>query len=262
MVGQVGWPAPFHVARGNAEFGEAAMRGFKVGVVAVFLLAAGACTNTGAYQDAKKEVDNQDEVIRALTARNESLTAENTVLRTRAEACEAELRRLRELEDSYRRATSGVDDLEKRLREYESRSGAVDPDIELKPDWRGMKYEVTEKLLFDVGSAKLRPAGQEALRKVAERIRAGTEKIIVEGHTDNQPVKVHAKEFPLGNLELSGERALVVAHFLATQGGVDADRVSFAGFGEHQPVVPNDSTENKAKNRRVEIVVVRNQPPK
>jgi chemotaxis protein MotB len=123
-----------------------------------------------------------------------------------------------------------------------------------------MKYEVTERLLFEPGKATLRESGKKALRKVAESLREGSEKIIVEGHTDNKPVVVHAKEYPLGNLELSGERALKVADYLSKEGGLEAGRVSFAGYGEHQPVEANDSDAHRARNRRVEIIIVRNAP--
>jgi flagellar motor protein MotB len=220
---------------------------------------AGCSTHREAFSDAKTEIGNQDEVIRSLSGRNDALTAENTVLRTRAEAAELEAKRLHEVEDTYRRATSSVDDLEKRLREAEARSGS-DPDVSLKADWRGMKYEVAERLLFEPGKSTLRDSGKKALRKVAEALRDGTEKIIVEGHTDNKPVVVHAKEYPRGNLELSGERALNVADYLSKEGGLQPDRVSFAGLGEHQPVEANDSDAHRARNRRVEIIIVRNPP--
>ena len=98
------------------------------------------------------------------------------------------------------------------------------------------------------------------LKEVASRLRDGSEKIIVEGHTDDRPVIVHAKEYKLGNMELSGDRALNVAHYLQTEGGVTPNRVSYAGMGEHDPVVANDNDAHRARNRRVEIIIVRNPP--
>jgi len=223
----------------------------------------GACsTHKEAFCDAKTEIGNQDEVIRSLTSRNDSLTAENSVLRTRAEAAELDLKRLRGLEADFGNAKSSVDDLEKRLREAEAKSGAIDADFTLKSDPRGMKYEVAESLLFEPGKATLRDKGKALLREVSTRLRDLNEKIIVEGHTDDRPVKVHAKEFPRGNLELSGERALNVAMFLKSDGGLEPARVSFAGKGEHDPIVANDTDAHRAKNRRVEIIIVRNEPTK
>src|SRR5262245_57642771 len=104
-------------------------------------LFAGCSTHKEAFCDAKNEIQNQDEVIRSLSGRNDALTAENTVLRTRAEAAELESKRLQALETSYITAKGSVDDLEKRLQEAEAKAGGRDSDISLKSDRRGLKYE-------------------------------------------------------------------------------------------------------------------------
>src|SRR5262245_27274752 len=89
----------------------------------LFLAASfvGCSTHKEAFCDAKTEIGNQDEVIRSLSGRNDALTAENSVLRTRAETAELEARKLRGLEDSYKKATQGFDDLEARLKAYEEK---------------------------------------------------------------------------------------------------------------------------------------------
>lgn len=219
-------------------------------------LAAGGCTHAEAYRDAKTEIDNQDAVIRRYRGELESCQAENSVLRTRAEAAELEARRLREVEASYRQATSGLGDLEARLRELDAKHGALDSDIALKWDPRGAKYEVAESLLFEPGKSELKEKGRAVLKNLCGRLADREEMLIVEGHTDNQPVKKSIKENPLGNLELSGKRALNVAHFMTSAGGVASERVSYAGFGEWRPLVANDSAANMARNRRVEIIIV------
>jgi flagellar motor protein MotB len=234
----------------------------RAGGLGLAVCLAACSTHKEAFCDAKTEIGNQDQVIRSLSSRNDALTAENNVLRTRAETAELEAKRLQSLESSYTTAKGSVDDLEARLREAEAKAGAVDSDVELKRHALGMKYEVAESLLFDPGSAELRERGKAVLRKVASRLQGGDEKILVAGHTDNKPVVIHAKEFPLGNLELSGKRALKVADFLGKDGGLHASRVSYAGYGEHDPAGPNDSEANRAKNRRVEIIIIRNPPQK
>jgi flagellar motor protein MotB len=232
------------------------MRGSKafVGLLGAFALAG--CTHTEAYRDAKTEIDNQDSVIRRYRGELDACQAENSVLRTRAEAAELELRRLRDVESSYRQASAGMSDLEARLRELDAKYGALGDDIALKWDPRGAKYEVAESLLFDPGKSDLKASGKAALKKLAQRLSDRAEPLIVEGHTDNQPVVKSIKDNPLGNLELSGKRALKVAHFLTSDGGVTSERVSYAGFGEWRPLVANDTSVNMAKNRRVEIVIV------
>ena len=83
------------------------------------------------------------------------------------------------------------------------------------------------------------------------------ERIWVRGHTDNDPVKKPAtiEKFPHGNLQLSAARAVEVAALLADN-GIPQDRLVVAGFGPTEPVAPNDQSENKRKNRRVEIFVL------
>ncbi len=79
--------------------------------------------------------------------------------------------------------------------------------------------------------------------------------IIVEGHTDNVPVGV--KEFE-SNWELSATRATKVLRYFTEAKGQNPNRFSAVGYGETKPLVPNNSTENKAKNRRVNILLVTN----
>jgi chemotaxis protein MotB len=74
----------------------------------------------------------------------------------------------------------------------------------------------------------------------------------IAGHTDNVPIK--SKRFK-DNWELSAARALEVVHFLIDQGGMDSKSLSAAGYADQLPVSPNDNTENKQKNRRIEIVL-------
>jgi len=75
--------------------------------------------------------------------------------------------------------------------------------------------------------------------------------ITVEGHTDDQPI--HTERFP-SNWELSTARAISVMRYLSERRGVPAARMGVAGYADIHPVVPNDSPEHRAANRRVEFV--------
>jgi chemotaxis protein MotB len=77
--------------------------------------------------------------------------------------------------------------------------------------------------------------------------------IVIEGHTDNVPI--HTRDYP-NNFFLSSARAYSVMESL-TREGVPQDRISGQGYGEVRPVATNDTPEGRAKNRRVEIVLVR-----
>jgi chemotaxis protein MotB len=81
-------------------------------------------------------------------------------------------------------------------------------------------------------------------------------RIQIEGHTDNDPIGGKLMEkFPT-NWELSTSRALAVVHFLQSEVGINALRLSGAGYGEYQPTALNDTAEGKAVNRRIEIVLL------
>jgi chemotaxis protein MotB len=119
---------------------------------------------------------------------------------------------------------------------------------------RGLVLQiVTDDVLFDLGKADLRPEGRAVLDGLAEPLRAVPNKISVEGHTDNRPIS----GFPFAsNWELSTYRATSVLRYLVEQKGLDSKRIGAAGYGEQQPLVPNDTLAHQAKNRRVEIVVL------
>lgn len=78
--------------------------------------------------------------------------------------------------------------------------------------------------------------------------------IRVEGHTDNVPI--HTSTFP-SNWELSSARSTNVLQYLIPHANLEPSRVSAVGYGEFRPKFPNDSSENRSKNRRVDIVIVK-----
>ena len=75
----------------------------------------------------------------------------------------------------------------------------------------------------------------------------------IEGHTDNQPIKLSGWKT---NWELSSSRALSVLHYLVKQKGIAPERLSANGYGEFHPVDSNDTKEGRQLNRRVEIVIL------
>jgi chemotaxis protein MotB len=115
-----------------------------------------------------------------------------------------------------------------------------------------MLIALESDVLFDSGKTDLKPAGEAALAKVAQVLASITDrKYQVAGHTDDVPI--HTARFP-SNWELSTARAVQVVKFLIAN-GMRPQQVSAAGFGEFDPVAPNDSAEHRAQNRRIEIVL-------
>ena len=110
-----------------------------------------------------------------------------------------------------------------------------------------------EKLLFKSGSIAVDPKGEQALLALAKALNANNDvSILVEGHTDNVPMKSPTIK---DNLDLSVLRATSIARILTTVGSVDPRRVTSAGRGESFPIDPANTSEARAKNRRTEIIL-------
>ncbi|MVN75568.1 OmpA family protein [Hymenobacter sp. HMF4947] len=113
---------------------------------------------------------------------------------------------------------------------------------------------LSEQLLFKSGSTKVDPAGQDALIKLANALTGNKDiNILVEGHTDNVPIKGvvnGAKD----NWDLSVLRATEITRLL-TSAGIDPTQITPSGRGQYLPVVANDSPQNKAMNRRTDIIL-------
>lgn len=117
---------------------------------------------------------------------------------------------------------------------------------------RGVVVDISASTLFRSGEAVLQANSLEVLREVATVLSVEDMPIEVEGHSDDIPITT--AQFP-SNWELSSARASSVARILIAS-GVLVNRLSVVGWAANKPLVPNDSAENRARNRRVTIVVV------
>jgi chemotaxis protein MotB len=106
---------------------------------------------------------------------------------------------------------------------------------------------------FSIGSAKLNPGTVSVLQDLVGLIESFPNDIIIEGHTDPTPVRGGAYR---SNWELSIARAVGVVNFFIAA-GLDPKQLVAAGYGEFHPAYPNDTDENRARNRRIEITLVR-----
>jgi len=116
-----------------------------------------------------------------------------------------------------------------------------------------IQVQLKEGVLFGSGSADLKESALPVLQPIATEMLNKENHIRVEGHTDNVPIKRGRYH---SNWELSMARAYAVLRVLEEQ-GVAPQRLSGIGYGEYRPVAPNDTPENKAKNRRIEISLLR-----
>ena len=119
---------------------------------------------------------------------------------------------------------------------------------------QAIKVSVRGNLLFDSGKADLKSDAILFLNKLALELATNNFQIEVAGHTDNFPVS--SANFPT-NWELSSARAARVARYLIQQGKLEPGRFTILGHSFFRPIVTNNSPDNKAKNRRVEILITR-----
>jgi chemotaxis protein MotB len=138
-------------------------------------------------------------------------------------------------------------------RELVRTAGLEDVDVVLQSD-RSVKVSVQGTTYFDLGKADLRPETREFLGRLSSILARHPYEIEVVGHTDTFPIS--SAEFPT-NWELSTARAARVARFLIEMGRLEPGRFTIQGHSMYRPAVPNTTLENKARNRRVEIVITR-----
>ena len=125
--------------------------------------------------------------------------------------------------------------------------------VELIRDARGIVVSLPDDATFPVGSADLAAEARAVIAAIGDAVRSVPNGIRIEGHTDNVPIRTSRYQ---SNWELSTARASSVVAFLVRDVGIAADRLSAAGYGEFHPRVPNDSESTRARNRRVDLVVL------
>jgi len=227
----------------------------------IFLLSAcGVPTaeHTKAVNDLADCAKQRDEtVVQVNTCRSQvkGLTADNEMLKKDKEALQGKVNELTtkaEKAEQLEKATQTYQDLQKKL-EKEIQDGQV----QLTEMKNRLTMTMVDKILFASGSADVSREGKKVLDKVITILKDVKDKRIqVEGHTDNVRIYSAIKTKYPTNWELSAGRATQVVRYLQEEGGLDPKLLSATGYSEYQPLAPNDTDEGKAKNRRIEIVLL------
>lgn len=132
--------------------------------------------------------------------------------------------------------------------------GINDKDVEIKVDKTVVFINISDKMLFQSGSANITSRAGEVLGKIAKIIESRPElEVMVEGYTDNVPMKSVCME---DNWDLSVKRASAVVRILQKNYGVNPNRLIAAGRGEYNTLASNDTPEGKAMNRRTRIIIL------
>jgi chemotaxis protein MotB len=132
--------------------------------------------------------------------------------------------------------------------------GIQDEDIEVNIEKTVVFISISDKLLFKSGSYNVTEGAYTVLEKIATVINDQPEmEVMIEGHTDTSPIK---RAIIQDNWDLSALRATSITRILQYKFGVKPERLIAAARSQYIPLVPNDSAENKAKNRRTKIIIM------
>lgn len=142
--------------------------------------------------------------------------------------------------------------LAKRLDRERARIQA-DPGVSLHPTERGLVISLAAAEYFRPGSAEIRASRRPVLAAMAPLLAAESAPLLFEGHTDDLPA--NNPIYP-SNWELSSARAAAIARFFIDKHGIDPQRVATTGYAAYRPLSDGESPSERARNRRVEIVVL------
>ncbi len=205
----------------------------------------------------RKAIDARDARILALENKLKSLGQDVSRLETERVGLGGELdqanKRMEELRKAQAQAEARAAQFRKLVTQFKALTDAGKLQVEIREN--RMIVRLGDKILFDPGKTELKPEGKDALKQVTVVLKdLPNRNYQVAGHTDNIPIK--SKRFR-SNWDLSTARAVEVVDFMIAS-GLDPKRVSAAGYAEQSPVAANDTPDNKAKNRRIEITLVPN----
>jgi chemotaxis protein MotB len=144
-----------------------------------------------------------------------------------------------------------VSDLVKKIAEQLEQQ-ILDGAVELESLGQQVTIRIRENGAFPSGSAFLQPQFKPIIHKVAAILAEIPGEVQVSGHTDDQQI---SSELFSSNWHLSSQRAVAIAHELVKAAGFDASRLSVAGYADSKPIVPNNTLDNRKRNRRVEISI-------
>jgi len=247
------------------------------------------CVSKKKYAELETKQKNTQDLLNTCTVKLNECLSEKTVATERAKQLEARLADMKKTNEDLIQSSKdltmltskGATNLEKSLESLKEKDlkisrlqdaltkkdsvtlalvtslkrevGVNDPDIEVNVE-KGVVYiSLSDKVLFQTGSYQISGRANEILAKVAKVINGKPDfEAMVEGHTDNVPYKSGVL---LDNWDLSVKRATSIVRALQDL-GIKPERLVAAGRGEYDPLVPNTTAENRAKNRRTRILVL------
>lgn len=233
------------------------------------------------YASAKANLENLQASYDALEANSSASIAENAQknrellaeleqkqkdLAANKAALDTERKRLEKLQQDLAERSARVDELESVIAAKDASMRALKEAIsKALTDFEGKGLTVEQrdgkvyvslenKLLFASGSWTVGSNGRTAVKQLGTVLGDNPDiAVLIEGHTDNVPYGGSGNL--KGNWDLSAKRATAIVNILRENNSIDPKNLTAAGRGEFAPVAPNDTAENKAKNRRIEVIL-------
>jgi len=201
-------------------------------------------------------LNNNSTLLAASAKENMALMEQLELLQNKLQAKEDSLlireKRVNELEDAIARKDSAMNYLRNKI--ANALTGFEGKGLTIYTKNGQVYVSMENSLLYPSGSYTVSKRGEEALKNIAGVLAENKDiNVLVEGHTDNDPF--NGTGVIKDNWDLSVMRATAVVKILTTSAKLSQDRITAAGKGEFSPLVPNNSAENKAKNRRTEIIL-------
>jgi chemotaxis protein MotB len=238
-------------------------RGPAAAGLALLAFVSSGCVGVALERDSLREENEQlKRSVESLSAERDQLLEEiedRRVAEQKLEKQVAELSRTQgDLEKSLKNREAELKARNSEVRELretydglvaELQSEVQEGRVEVERLREGLRVNLAQEIVFPPGSAQLGAEGRKVVRGVAERLRDAPYRVEVQGHTDDQQTR--GGVFPT-NWELAAARAAAVVRVLEDE-GIDPGRLSVVSYGEHQPVAANDSPDNRARNRRIEL---------
>ena len=218
------------------------------------------CVSTQKYNDLETKNKKTEQDLASIKRENEQQKNKLTDLESGIEKADMEITDLRKMSDEFRDQSAKeiealkitYDSLEKNLKDEISQGK-----IQIEQARGKLTMKLAEELFFDTGKAEIKPDGKSVLLRIGTILKKIPEKNIrIEGHTDNvRIVSTLRLKYPT-NWDLGSARATTVVRFLQDEVGIDPLRLSAVSYGEYRPVATNRTERGRAKNRRIEILLI------
>jgi len=211
-----------------------------------------------------QQLEQADKIRKMLTGQytslidsNEQTAATEELLRVKISKLESDLAKYKKSAMLESEQTERLSQAQRTLRS--GLSGYIaQKKLGIKLDQKRIILQLSDQILFDSGSEIIKPNGLEVLKRLGNILHPKMDQFELQicGHTDNVPIKYSKKTRFSNNWELSAARAVSVVNFFVSDMGLPPARMSAMGYGEHRPIASNENIAGRARNRRIEIVIV------